>query len=481
MLFNIQTTTDYLGFGGCSTNFIGRSDMSELRVVLCNFWQNLGNDPANIEIPNPESLTYTAVGLVYNGICVPVTFSSSQSFVLPAGTSGPAFYTSDPIYPWQFGVSRFPRGAAVQTRWTGTVQSLASPMLASSIHSGPTDQMFTYDPTAPGNVPNVYGTGRMNLDAAASNKFAVTHEPTMLIGRPDTPSVAILNIGDSIITGPNDFFVNGWGNGFGGGTWSRRTASQAGFAFCNMSQGGGRYQCWALNSTRRRQAYQWFTHMIAEPTTNDIVHDPGVSASIIEGYATGIWSDFRSLAIGGGVVYQALVLPRCADPTTRGTTIAGQTPLLGFEDGGLRDQLNVIYQGHVSGALNGVLDFRLFVEYISDHTVWGLRPFTSVLMNPVVAVDEQMYLNDRPQIGECMVFAPGTADVDSMHDFPIYRVDGIGPYFVTNSQGFEFDHPAGTVVRAARSSDLTHPSAIVNAQIADYLVSTVYNNFTAST
>src|SRR6202012_4864749 len=74
------------------------------------------------------------------------------------------------------------------------------------------------------------------------------YSPNMIVGRFLGKGVAVLHIGDSIGDGGDDtngIGLNGTSPGnaslINGGGWTRRTATAAGLAFCNMTRGGNEY------------------------------------------------------------------------------------------------------------------------------------------------------------------------------------------------------------------------------------------------
>jgi hypothetical protein len=213
---------------------------------------------------------------------------------------------------------------------------------------------------------------------AISGGYALT--PFAIIGIPDKPIVSLGIFGTSIDIGQGDTADATTGHL---GWLERDCINVNGFPlpFVNMSRDGGQTNAYALNSSRSRfSMMRYLTHMIFGMHTNDI--EAGVALATIQANCKFAWDRART---AGCKVYHTTVIPRTTS-TDSWETVANQTPIAGFEPGGIAQQFNAwlltqVGTGASDGYLDGVVDVRSSVcdpaevwKWKPSHTTDGIHP-----------------------------------------------------------------------------------------------------------
>lgn len=469
---------------------LGNKPVINLRTVWDNFYTTPATTP-NQEIDNPDTVGLTKVAMVVNGINRPLTFSGSRSVTL---TSGQVDLQTDAVEASSFGLGNyFPAGTTVEVRWIGDHASAAAIVpCGSKADVGFNDQMFRYLPA--NDIDDVDSTGAM-ASPTGSDSPAV-YSPTMLVGKFLGAGVAMVHIGDSIGDGQDDvpgIGLNGTtgllniASGVNGGGYLRRTAYEAGFAYCNMTMGGNRMQWFSTEMTARQQYFKYFTHAITQLGTNDIAG--GLSAATIIGTARTIWLALNAQGIQK--IYQTLILPK-VDTTGdyHQTDTANQTVLSSFGGGAPdnRQLLNAAAGPATAFATNigatrkldGVFDIATPVQDGIDYRLWGVLPYTGTLQAGVTGgAGATASVSPSPTLGDTLVFDPGSAGVAEVDRY-ITAISGSGPYSITLSGNLVNSHSNGAAVRGTPSYDGTHPTCPIHKQIAQLLLPT-WRTFTSAT
>lgn len=455
---------------------IGTNAANNLQVVWDNFYQNAAASP-NQEISNPDIVTLSAVAIVYNGINVPLTFSGSQSTTIAAGAVD---IKTDTILASAFGVSFFTAGSSVEVRWEGDHASgTAYVCVGSKANLGPNDQEFRFTPA--NDIPDVYSTGPMA--APVGSDSPAIYSPTMIVGNFEGPTVSLVNIGDSIADGGDDtagIGLNGAGSLnpgiINGGGYLRRTATELGYAFCNMSCGGNRMVYFSSQFSLRATYFKYFTHAITQLGDNDCAG--GIANTSQIAAARTIWASLNSSGVQ--FIAQCLILPKKDTDNFHQTDLANQVDLSGYDS--IRALLNAAtgnsYPHEVgSHFLNAAYDINSGVQDTGDTTKWGILSYTTTTAAGITAGTTTASLNLAPSVGDTLVFDPGSANAD--FDQYVISVTGTGPFTATFSGAFINSHLSGIAVRRTPCYDGTHPTSPTHVTITNTLVP-FYTAFTSS-
>lgn len=200
-------------------------------------------------------------------------------------------------------------------------------------------------------VSQIFTAANVSTPAGGSTiAYALT--PCAVIGIPDRPIVSLAIFGTSIPIGQGDTADAADGHL---GYAERACSSVNGFSlpFINLSRDGAQSTTFA-QSNSRFALLQFVSHVLFDMGTNDIA--AGVALAVLQANCLRAWARAK---LAGCKVYHATILPRT---TGNPATPAGQTPVAGFEVGGVADQFNAwLYTQVTAGNLDGVLNTRAAV------------------------------------------------------------------------------------------------------------------------
>jgi lysophospholipase L1-like esterase len=204
------------------------------------------------------------------------------------------------------------------------------------------------------------GTGALTTPSGGSLLGRSEGGPNAILGRAiGTPDIAVLGIGDSIMDGDNDTNAANDGNAAGGWFLSGlynvngRTIPSG-----RAANSGLTAQTFVASSAKTLQFVKWYTHVVSEYGTNDIINGR-TSAQILANLQT-IWAALKSN--GARYVIQTTILPRTTS-TDSFVTAVNQTPRSGFATNATRTTLNNSINSNVgANGLDAVFDLLAVVQ-----------------------------------------------------------------------------------------------------------------------
>lgn len=192
-----------------------------------------------------------------------------------------------------------------------------------------------------------------------------TAGPVAILGVPEKPFPSVAVIGDSIADGSGE---GGAGDNNGNYGWICRGfwnvgADNVAIPYTRLTMAGDAGSNFLNGKSKGREALlQYCSHVVNHLGSNDVV---GANLEINKTRMTAVWTAAKSR---GKKVYQGLIMPRT---TGTYTSPGGQTPVAGFEPGGVRDQLNAWIITQVGqGLLDGYIDPNPFVEDQNNRGRW---------------------------------------------------------------------------------------------------------------
>lgn len=354
---------------------IGGADLTEIRLVYCGY-RIVGGQGNEAALGNNQSIQ---VALEVPGVGTrQFTFSGMPTGVI---LDGDPEYITDPIYPAAFGLATF---AANSSYWVRELRSVTAGQSyarcsATNILTGESTQYS--DGLSASQLLN---TGNLTTPSGGINggrEFL----PAVILGRAlGKPDISVLLIGDSLLNGANDT---------AGGYYMRALLSTGGRAVpvSKMTADGSGMYWFNQGFERRARLFKYFTHPVSNYGSNDGA--TGVSAANVQIYLRRMW---RALKDGGARrVQQVGLLPRT---TGNMATVAGQTPIAGFETGGIfRD----VVQAQTAADVGKYgLDEQLIITEFQDPTFpdrWpdalsteGVHPTAAASLLPVATVSARV-------------------------------------------------------------------------------------------
>lgn len=343
-----------------SENF-GSTDQSEIRAVFSGYYVDATTGQ---ETACGNAVTIEAA-IECNGVTVPFTFDGAATGTIP---NGAAEYVSDPLYPWMFGLSKFPAGAQFWWRERRDVIAGQRFVRHGSVQSQAGEGTFLSNGASPSQVS---ATGVMTQQASGST-IACCFAPTLLIGRSvGRAATAWAGVGDSIMQGSNAPYFGGASDGSAdnGGWFTDALYNVNGMkhAHCLLAQ-NSTYASQTIEApslstafTKRRALFKYFTHAIENYGTNDIGSGAQTGAATYVRRQK-IWGALKSGDSAIRKVYAVTILPRT--DSTDGWTTNNQTPRTGYTTSAARDVVNAgILTSLAVGEINGIFDLNaLFAE-----------------------------------------------------------------------------------------------------------------------
>lgn len=324
--------------------------LHSLRLIYGNFIVSGGL--GEFDGYNPITVTAAVEPTYTPAIAIPVTFGGKREVTIDAG----AIVVSDPIPGLALDASN---------SWVGGDLFVRTGLTVSSGGKWPQD----YYPLAEGEgcfesnsgASQVYATGPMTAPsgggAAANGGFG----PIALIGYTEAGQISVVYLGDSIADGVGDDQD---------GYIARALADVNGYPvpYIKLSRGSDTLGNNALAyGYRRRALFEYGTHGIIALGTNDIV--TGASLETMKNLVTEISAAMRGRGLK---VIGSTIFPRTTS-TDHWATLAGQTPVAGFETGGIRDQFNAWIKNYADGLLDYWYDPCELIEPTAAPGKWNVN------------------------------------------------------------------------------------------------------------
>lgn len=320
--------------------------------IVFAFWAGY-LDNGTGEKPLTNDSTWRA-GFEANSQTVPLTFGGASSKTVLANTTGRgSVILSDPIYPWDVGLSAWPTTGSAFIRTDVTVPSGGIvPGHVAAAGSGESVRfsadLGTYQST---------GTGALTTPSGAQT-FGYGPGPLAVLGYwsgKGLPSFGLL--GDSIADGTGD--TNDTGAGTTSGGFLVRALRGSNVPYVKMTRGGDGYASSSLTS-------KWAVRKYILRFVTDLIDEFGVNDSQAAATSLAIAQGMYAIAYASGVK-RILKTSVTLTGTSSNAYIdkAGQTPYQASN--GVQVALNVAMQG-VVGALNGPTAYVDVRSLITDPT-----------------------------------------------------------------------------------------------------------------
>lgn len=184
-----------------------------------------------------------------------------------------------------------------------------------------------------------------------------------VLGIPDDPTVSVVILGDSIANSRDDTTGDAFGNA---GYIPRGLYAAANpIPFIRATQSGEKLNTFAIGGlTNRLTLLQYCSHVIMNHGTNDLA--TGLSLAAMQALYIKAWNMVKARNVQ---LYQCLIMPRTTS-TDSWATAANQTPVAGFEAGGIRDQLNTWITQQVGTYIDGYINPNTQVEDQTNPGKW---------------------------------------------------------------------------------------------------------------
>jgi hypothetical protein len=207
----------------------------------------------------------------------------------------------------------------------------------------------------------VYGNGVLTTPAGGAADTTGGYYPSAILGITDPRANAksLIIVGDSIADGSNDSFTL-----IDRGHIPKAAANVDGnqIPWVRIARSAERANLGYLDKGIRRRAYfQYASHAVFHIGTNDIF--AGLTYSQTTFYMSSLFTAARRAGVSR--IGACSILPRVSGTFT---TVAGQTPLAGFESGGIRDQVNNWLAAGADGLIDQYINLNPYVEAAGDHT-----------------------------------------------------------------------------------------------------------------
>lgn len=286
-------------------------------------------------------------------ITSPSTFQSFYSknwgTIIPV-TDGMPYISSDAIINFTL-----PANSTFYIRYAESTEFAAQSVMVGSCGQATGDASI-YSPSS---VSQIAATGNLTTPSGGTG---ANYNTSVFIGIPSSPLAAVGFIGDSIPAGTGDTSDLTTG---ALGFIQRGLDSVAGniIPSLGMAEGSWQYAYTTINKSPRIRAFWPFvTHILIELGTNDIV--AAATLNQLQTYLTNMVTAARATMSPYGKPLKIAVntlFPRTSS-TDSWATAANQTPLTGFELGGIRDQYNTWIKTQVGVLIDAVVDVNPYIE-----------------------------------------------------------------------------------------------------------------------
>jgi len=372
----------------------GNADLQYIQLGYAGFYSASGLE---VNAGNDQSVQAAIEGISGGspGV-VRVTFGGQSTGTI---VNGVALYLSDPIYPSQFGLSKFPKNTSFYVREQRDVTLGQNHTRGASIASMTGERTYLSDGQS---ASQLMATGVMSQPTGGSGPARMMG-PTVILGKSiGAPDVACIGIGDSIMAGSNDTSApNGNDGSAGGGFVQRGLNSVNGRAvpFLQMGVSGTKAVDFVSSMTKRAAYFAYATNLLENFGTNDFENSARTAAQVYADRQT-IWAAFKAAAQGSKRVDALPIIPR-TNSTDSWATLANQTPRTGYAatSGAFRDPMNANLATALSGGLvDGIIDLNAVIADAGSPDKWivtGAANFaTSDGTHPSPATSATPYLAD---------------------------------------------------------------------------------------
>ena len=325
----------------------GKSPTYGCRLIFGNFYTGPGT--GEFDGANPITV-YGAIEPTYaTPYVVPATFNGARSARLDPG----AIVLSD-ILP---GVTLTDEEFWVRAGCTVAAPGMTWPQGYYAFQEG---EAF-YDSTAASS--QVFATGAMSLPSGGALATSGGFGPIGMVGYTHDGQLAVAYPGDSIADGAGDLTLT-----IVDGYIARALQDVNGHAVpaIRMTRGSDRlFTNTAPFGFRRRSLFDYATHGIIELGSNDITSSEPLAD--MKNMVAEISSSMRARHL---TVIGATLCPRTTS-SNRWRDAPGQTPVAGFEVGGIREQYNSWIKAGASGLIDYFYDVNTVVEDPGHPGVWN--------------------------------------------------------------------------------------------------------------
>lgn len=370
--------------------FIGASGASEIKVAYTGVWQQagvgetpLGNDytaQAALETEAPQSVAYN--DFLFSGN---TTATVPNDGVLMSDTLSLSVTAGQKIY--------------IRQGFTISSSSLFLPSCALPWASGGGD-FQSVNPEVAGQVQS---TGAMTNPGSGITSVAGTL-PFAVLGKTSSPQVSIGILGDSIADGQGDQLSASTSGALG--YIERGLDGVAGFTlpWVNWAVSSNRLQFdTSVTGAKKRDFFPYITHLIVALGTNDIGN--GRSLAQMQADLTDIANNAKSInnPYGDRLKVGACVVSPRTTSTDSWATTANQTPVSGWESGGLRDQWNAWLLTQVGTLLDFVIDTRVSTDDPTEPEKWAVNGVANYATNDGLHQRGAMHALMKVQVNDMVV------------------------------------------------------------------------------
>ncbi len=340
-------------FGGGASNYtrvesrlshtMARVPVAGVRLVFCNF--EITGASGEAASANAITVKASVELLSPNVMALPVFFGGSRTVTIQPG----GYVISDPV-----GIE-FTAGQAFFTRTSVTMNS--GETCPAGLYMSLNGESCVASTSASSQVD---ATGIQSVPSGgAAQTFA--YGPAAILGVPQSPTPAVLIIGDSITNGAGE--SSGYIGVPRGFVARGLVAASAGpIPYASLARGGTRWSGWKISSAPRSLFLaEYATHAIVALGTNDLYN---VGDNLATTKADALEVIARLKARNNLPITLSKVMPRMSGSTDSYATPGGMTPISGFESGGAeRDTYNAWLDAQkAQGVISDVVDPNPYVE-----------------------------------------------------------------------------------------------------------------------
>ena len=305
------------------------------KIVMAYFGVQNPSHP-NGEIDPPSGIVVEAA-IEYSGTTTRLTFGGLNSTTIAAGQTE---VVSDAV------TLSIPQNVDYYVRFRAAATAGTVLWRRGQANGSSSAQMVAHSDTG---TNQVMGTGSLATPSGGSGSASTGLHFPGIISAGTHKAVAIY--GDSIAEGTNNDNppeANTGAIGF----LTRGLTSVNGFRvpWVNLARGGERAQTLATDNGKRIPLCAYASHIIVQHGSNDIAASRTL-AQLQADYETII--DALRAENSGAEIWSVLLLPRVSGTYL---TLAGQTPVAGFEASGIRDQFNTWLIAQTGSLIDGVID-----------------------------------------------------------------------------------------------------------------------------
>jgi lysophospholipase L1-like esterase len=356
----------------------GRSRHKAGKVAITSIgasWTNFYVDTSRVENNVGNAVTIRAQ-LEIVGAPTPLvqlTFSGALSGSMPDGSVD---FPSDLVSASAFGLSSIPAGQVffMVTEFTVTSNQYCP--------AGPAPQDTGEGATYGDGTQTQIGTAGAIINQSGGAVTTALPFPSAVVGKTVSPIASAIFFGDSLVYGKGDGGPSGDGGGGGesnGGMFPRGAwdiGSNYALPWARQARTGTQAQQAVANYTKQSGIWRYATHFLCDLGTNDL--NAGRSAAQTVGDLRTLWTAAKTA--GMQRAEQMQIINRCSSSTDAWATVANQTVLTGFENGGSKkDPLNTSIAANVGS--NG-LD-----AYLGMNTEWADTVVTDKIRAPGYTTD----------------------------------------------------------------------------------------------